>query len=483
MRPPGVSDRSTPPSPAATRRTDPGAHAAIIGQTALGRYQILRFLGAGSNADVFLARPVNPPHTPVVVKRIKPHVTQMPRFRQFFDNEVRSMLQFQHPYVVRLWDASLDDPLGPCLVLEFLQGQTLEDLLNKYRRFPPEFVGRLLGPLCHALQAAQDAKIVHRDLKPANLMVLNAGQPTMTLKVMDFGFAGFTSKPHIQMAELTGQGPMFACGTPAYVSPEMIRGDSVDSRGDLYGVGVMLYEMLTSRLPFDYDNQEALLTAHVRESPPPFAKLGVNDVPGDVEAVVHMALSKFANERPQTFRQLAELYGRAIGCDIWTESSPESYTPAPPPNAEEIVECTLAEESSFEDRFILSDLFEAMLPERLAAAKLRGFIEDVHAEAIESEPGLIRVRVGMPDKYSQQPPSGRSSAIMGWISAMRRPTVPRGREPIEVEMRMEKIDANRVSVLVAFRPVKEFMPDDLPTWHARCEGLYGVLRNYLMAAT
>jgi len=482
MRPPGVSERSSPSGHAGSRRSDSRSEASIIGQTALGRYQILRFLGAGSNADVFLARPVNPPHTPVVVKRIKPHVTQMPRFRQFFDNEVRSMMQFQHPYVVRLWDASLDDPLGPCLVLEYLQGHTLEELLNKYRRFTPDFVGRLLGPLCHALQAAQDAKIVHRDLKPANLMVLNAGLPNMTLKVMDFGFAGFTSKPHIQMAELTGQGPMFACGTPAYVSPEMIRGDSVDSRGDLYGVGVMLYEMLTSRLPFDYDDQEVLLSAHVRETPPAFAKLGVKDVPTEVEAVVQMTLAKYANERPQTFRQLAEMYGRAIGCDIWTESAPESYTPAPPPTAEEIVECTLADESSFEDRFILSDLFEAMLPEKLAAAKLRGFIEDVRGQAVESEPGLIRVRVGMPDKYLLQPPSSRS-ALMGWISAMRRPSVPRGREPIEVELRMEKIDANRVSVLVAFRPVKEFMPDDLPTWHARCEELYSILRNYLMAAT
>lgn len=479
MRPPGVTDRNPHSASGVHARPGSGPNSGVIGMTALGRYQLLRYLGAGSNADVFLARPNTPPHTPVVVKRIKPHVAQTPRFRQFFDNEVRSMQSFEHPFVVKFWDASLDDPLGPCLVLEYLQGNTLEELLRKYRRFPADFVGQILGPLCHALQAAQDAKIVHRDLKPANLMVLNAGQPNMTLKVMDFGFAGFTSKPHIQLVELTGQGHFFACGTPAYVSPEMIRGDAVDSRGDMYGVGVIMYEMLTSRLPFDYDAQETLLNAHVNEPPPPFAKIGVKDVAPEVEAVVQMVLSKFASERPQTFRQLAELYGRAIGYDLWTQFTPAGYVPRK--EQEEIVECTLAEESVLEDRYILSDRFEAMLPERLAAAKLKGFIDDVGGEAIESEPGLIRVRVGMPENYEPQPQN--RSAILGWISAMRRPTVQKGREPIEVVLRMDKLDPNRVSVLVTFRPINDFMPSDLPTWMARCEGLYVVLRKYVMAAT
>ncbi|MCZ2343970.1 MAG: serine/threonine protein kinase [Bacteroidales bacterium] len=450
----------------------------VIGMTALGRYQILRFLGAGSNADVFLARPTTPPHTPVVVKRIKPHITQTPRFRQFFDNEVRSMQSFQHPNVVQFWDASLDDPLGPCLVLEYLQGKTLEELLTQFRRFPPDFVGLILGPLCHALQAAQTAHIVHRDLKPANLMILNPGQPNMTLKVMDFGFAGFTSKPHIQLADLTGRGQIFACGTPAYVSPEMIRGDAVDSRGDLYGVGVILYEMLTSHLPFEYDAQDMLLSAHVHEPPPPFASWGVRDVPTEVETAVLMALAKFPNERPQSFRQLAEFYGRAIGMDIWAESAPVNYTPPAP--QEEIVECVLAVESTLEDRFVFSDRFEAMMPERLATAKLKGFIDDTGAEAVESEPGLVRVRVGMPARYEPQQPQSRS-AILGWISAMRRPTIPRGQEPIEIILTLNKIDANRVTVLVAFRPLKDFMPDDLRTWQARCETLNATLRRYLMA--
>ena len=470
MPPPGTSDR----------QSGSGTSSGVIGMAALGRYQILRFLGAGSNADVFLARPVSPPHTPVVVKRIKDHVAKTPRFRQFFDNEVRSMQSFQHPYIVRFMDASVDDPLGPCLVLEYVQGITLEDLLAKYRRFPADFVGQLLGPLCHALQAAQDARVVHRDLKPANLMVTHPGEPNMALKVMDFGFAGFASKPHIQLAELTGRGQIFACGTPAYVSPEMIRGDAVDSRGDLYGVGVMMFEMLTSRLPFDYHDQETLLAAHVNESPPSFADLGVKDVAPEVEAVVKMSLAKYPSERPQSFRQLTELFGRAVGLDIWAAGTPAGYVPDSADD--DIVDCTLAEvEGTLEDRYIVTDRFEAMLPERLATAKIKGFIDDVGGEAVESEPGLIRMRVGMPENYESQPQS--RSAIMGWLSAMRRPTVQPGEEPVEVVMKMDKIDSNRVAVAVSFRPITQFMPADLPTWTSRCQALSGILRRYVMAAT
>src|SRR5581483_850795 len=143
----------------------------------------------------------------------------------------------------------LTDPLGPCLVMEYVPGLTLESLLARNRVLEPVRAGRLLGYFCHALQAAHDAGIIHRDLKPANLMVQNPGTPAESLKVMDFGFAGFAAKPHIQLAELTGRGPISALGTPAYVSPEMIRGDRVDGRSDLYSVGVILYELLTGRLP------------------------------------------------------------------------------------------------------------------------------------------------------------------------------------------------------------------------------------------
>lgn len=459
-------------------RSEPAAGAS---QTCLGRYAIQGFLGAGSNADVYLAHDINDPEAKVVVKRIKKHVVANPRFRQFFDNEVKSMARFSHPYAVRLVDASLDDPMGPCLVLEYVPGVTLEALIEKYKRLPVERVAIILGRLGHALHAAHRVKIVHRDLKPANVMVRDVGTIRESLKVMDFGFAGFASKPHIQMAELTGKGDIFACGTPAYVSPEMIRGDAVDGRADLYGVGVMLYEMLTGHLPFEQDDQQELLAAHVNQPPPKFSRLGVTDVPPAIEQAVAIALSKFANERQQTAKDLVDMFGRALAVDLWAETAPPDYTPELAIAEADVVECVVAPGSpvveTAEDRFVLSDMFEAILPEKLAAAKLRGFMEDVGGVAVASEPGLIKVRVDLPPGFKDASNSG--SAILGWISAVRRPSAPRGKEPIEIDLRMDKIDANRVTVVVSFRPLKEYLPTDPKLWNDRCEAIYSVLRRYL----
>jgi serine/threonine protein kinase len=301
---------------------------------------------------------------------------------------------------------------------------------------------------------------------------------------MDFGFAGFTAKPHIHLAELTGSGQVWACGTPAYVSPEMVRGDAVDSRADLYSVGVMLYEMLTGRLPFDRPNADQMVAAHVRDQPPRFQRVGASDVPPQAEAVVQLALSKYPNERHQSARELAQRFGKAIGTDVWAATAPAGHT-APRRLSDEIVECTLAEEPakpSPSDSFLLTDKFEAMLPDRLAAVKLRGFIEDVGGEAVASEPGLIRVRVGMPARYREPTEKPSGSRILSWFAANRPPAVSRGQEPIEIDLQMDKLDPNRVKVVVTFRPLKDYLPDDQRLWNERCEGLYTMLRRYLMAS-
>jgi len=458
-----------------------GAAEAFLGQTFLGKYRTRRFLGEGSNAHVFLADTAG--GGMVVVKRIKDEAAQASRFRQFFDAEVRSMSGFVHPYVCRLLDASLDDPLGPCLVLEHIDGVTLETVLDVSKKLTPERAARLLGPLAHALVAAQKRGICHRDLKPANLMVVNPGTGAETVKVMDFGFAAFTTKPHIQLAELTGHGSIFACGTPAYVSPEMVRGDTTDARSDIYSVGVIAFELLTGRLPFDHDTQEELLAAHVREQPPKFHEVGAGQVPPAVEAAVQMALAKYANERPPTMREFIDLFSRGLGWDVWKGTAP------PTPDADIVaLQAELPPVAvtpppvvaGEDDAYVLSDTFEACLPEKLAALKLKGFIDDVKGHAVESEPGLIRVRVEMPVgwKAGGDPPSSRSG-VFGFLSGAQRPPA-RGKEPIEIELRMDKLDPNRVAVLVCFRPLPGVLPTDPRAWRERCEGYYSLLRKFVM---
>ena len=461
----------------------------FIGQTFLRRYKVRKFLGEGSNAHVFLATLSSDPKRFVVVKRIKDEAASAPRFRQFFDAEVRSMARFSHPYIVRLIDASLDDPNGACLVMDYISGVTLEAVLNKEKTMSPDRLAKVLGPLGHALYAAQLAGIVHRDLKPANLMVTGYGTDAESVRVMDFGFAGFTARPHIQLSELTGQGSFFACGTPAYVSPEMARGDSTDARADIYSVGVMLYELLTGRLPFDHADVGRLVDAHVRDTPPRFQRIGCGHIPAAVEAVVQVALSKFPSERHQTMKDLVAQYGKAVGWDVWGLTAPDGYVYAPAAESGEVVLSTAATAQPADaasERFILSDLFEATLPEKLAAIKLRGFIEDVGGEVLESEPGLIRVRVEMPVGYKESNSSrpSSSSGVFAFLSGVVRsaaPVAPRGKEPIEIELQMKKLDANKVSVLVAFRPVRPFLPTDHALWSERCEAYYTHLRQFVMA--
>lgn len=448
---------------------------AYVGRTFLGKYRVKKFVGEGSNAHVFLAQAAGDPNSRVVIKRIKDEAAIAPKFRQFFEAEVRSMLGFHHPYVVRLLDASLDDPLGACLILEYIHGVTLEAIVQRTPILHQDRVGQLLGPLAHALYAAQLGGIVHRDLKPANLMVLNPGTDKESVRVMDFGFAGFTAKPHIQLAELTGRGPIFACGTPAYVSPEMIRGDSTDARADIYSVGVMLFELLTGRLPFDMNDQEKLLAAHVHEPPPRFNRVGAGHIPPLVEATVQIALSKYPSERHQNMKELCEQFSRGVGWDCWEASAPADYSP-PEPKQIQVSALPQQSDDDIDDRFILSDMLEACLPEKLAAIKLRGFIEEVHGQVLESEPGLIRVRLELPPGWKE--PSSRSG-VFSFLSGAHR-QMRRGHEPIEVSLKMEKIDSTRVAVLVDFRPMKQYMPSDPELWLQRCEAYYSVLRKFIM---
>src|ERR1700722_5861237 len=334
--------------------------------------------------------------------------------------------------------------------------------------------------MCHALEAAHAAGIVHRDLNPANLMVLNAGTPTESLKVMDFGFAGFTAKPHIQLAELTGHGPIYAMGTPGYVSPEMIRGDRVDGRSDLYSIGVILYEMLTGRLPFNFDAQEKLLEAHIRTPPPRFEKIGIKHIPPAVESIVNLALAKYPNERPQKARELVEAYGRTVSINYWEGTAPVGWEELPT-----AAECTPPARSGLKlppDPFRITHEFEAYMPERLAAAKLRGFVDDMGGQVLASEPGLIRLWIGVPQGYKESS-NGNEKGVLGWFRNIGKPTVPKGQEPIEVELYMDKPNPSvpRLSVVVAFRPLKDYPPPNMHNWRDRCDQLNTKLRQYLGA--
>ncbi len=469
------------------------------GRVFLGRYETIRQIGEGGMGRVYLARQTDLGRQ-VVVKVMHDHVATDPTFRERFARETLLMARFQHPYAVTLYDASLNDPEGPCIVMEYIRGITLDEVLRKNTRLSPGRVGRLLGQMCEVLQAAHTEGIIHRDLKPSNLMIVDADSPYEMLKVMDFGLAKLisagTSNPGVAVSNAE-----FAVGTPGYMCPEQARGEDMDNRGDLYSVGVILYELLTGRLPFAGKSTMDMLLAHATEEPPRFAHIahGV-DVPPEIEAVVQGCLTKDPNDRPNTARDLAEQYERAL---VRAPEAPVAVSPsakgragaprlivpsraAPAPvlvptsatAAQQGAPTTPAPATTppgaVTDPLAIVQYLEAWMPETIATYKLRGFINDVGGEVVESVPGRIKVRLGGQGcVYSA--PVARSS--FSWLGIGRKAPF------IEMELRLNRPDPAREShlrITVILRSSSPEVSTD-GAWRKICGQIFCDLRGYLMA--
>jgi tRNA A-37 threonylcarbamoyl transferase component Bud32 len=452
------------------------------GRVFMGRYETIRLLGEGGMGRVYLARQLDLGRQ-VVVKVMHDHIAADPKFRERFTRETLLMARFQHPYAVTLYDASLNDPQGPCIVMEYIRGVTLDQLLRSNGRLSPGRVGRLLYMFCEVLQAAHTAGIIHRDLKPANLMVVDPDTPYELVKVMDFGLAKLLGPDTV--AKITVTNTEFAVGTPGYMCPEQARGEEMDGRGDLYSVGVILYELLTGRLPFAGRSTMDVLLAQVTEEPPPFSFMaGDHDVPEAVERVVQKCLAKVPAQRPRHARELAEMYEAAL---VGASPSFELSRPAVPVAAASAPAVTQARgglasppapaptvdpaENPVHDPLAVVHHLEAWMPEKIAAYKLRGFVHDVGGELAESIPGRIRVRVG--GKGSVYAAGRRSFSFLG---------LGRRDGPTDVELRLEHGDegrGNHLRITVVFRPPASDLAADL-TWRNLCTQIFCDLRAYLM---
>jgi eukaryotic-like serine/threonine-protein kinase len=488
----------------------------MLGRIFMGRYEPVRLLGEGGMGRVYLARQLDLGRQ-VVVKVMHDHIAADPKFRERFTRETLLMARFQHPYAVTLYDASLNDPQGPCIVMEYIRGITLDQLLQSNGRLTPARVGRLLYQLCEVLQAAHGLGIIHRDLKPSNLMIVDPDTPYELLKVMDFGLAKMLTPD--QLAKITQTHTEFAVGTPGYMCPEQARGDEMDGRGDLYSVGILLYELLSGRLPFAGRSTMDLLLAHVTEEPPPLS-VATNDLnlPPALEDVIRQCLAKNPDDRPRSARQLAELYELALTSQpassppprldgseatlgtaapsegsVSAESEHETSAGAAiPPSgrleeqrqgemertvAVPVTPLTPVPESrkvEAHDPFAVVHHLEAWMPERIAEYKLRGFIYDVGGEMIESAPGRIHVRFGGRGSVYVAPRQGLS-----WLGIGRRAST------IDMELLLENTDSsrgNQLHITVIFRSSGNDLNGSL-AWRNVCTQIFCDLRGYLMGQT
>ena len=440
----------------------------MLGQVILGKYQIVRLLGEGGMGRVFLARRQDTGQE-VVVKLLHGHLTNDPKFRELFVREMQYMARFRHPHVVQLYDAAVEGPQGPCIIMEYVAGSTLDDLIERQGRFDPVRVGRWLGQICSALKYAHAIPLIHRDLKPANLMAANPGTAGEQIKIMDFGLSQFTAVPHLDLGELRG-GIKRVAGTPEYLSPEQARGDEIDTRSDLYCVGLILFEALTGRRPFSGNTARDLMYEHSYNTPPAFAKVGVTDIPPALEAVVQRCLYKYAAERPRDANELAQLYERALGVKITLDDQVQA-----PPQA---ARAPAASNRSLRIPGAIIYTLEAWMPEKIAVLKLQGFLETAGGEVVGSEPGLVRVRLLHPSAFGMKSKSGFFAKLV--LGKKAPPPPPKF---IHLDLYMEKNDPtqqNRLTLTLVLRADNSDLPNDHEGREA-CEKICGEICAYLMA--
>ncbi len=268
----------------------------FIGKVFDGRYEILARIGEGGMGVVYKARQVSIDRV-IAIKMLNPQMASDQQWVQRFSNEARACSRLQHPNTIRMFDFGQSQQDGRYfLTMEFLEGMVLRGAIQQ-GPMAPNRVMKILIQCCASLAEAHAIGIIHRDIKPDNVFLLNmAGSPDF-VKLLDFSVAKLLQENDRMK---TQAGVVF--GTPQYMSPEQGRGLPLDARSDLYALGILGYEMLTGRVPFNDDNPMTVLQMHLRAELPPLPP----NLPPNVVAVVKKALEKDPSRRYQSAGEMMQ---------------------------------------------------------------------------------------------------------------------------------------------------------------------------------
>jgi eukaryotic-like serine/threonine-protein kinase len=261
----------------------------------VGRYRIEKAIGEGAMAAVYKAHDPDIDRT-VAIKLLKAHLQQDPEYRQRFLREAKGAGILSHPNIVTVYDVG-DKDGHPYMAMEFIEGETLADVLREKRVLPVDKVVQIGIQLARALDFAHKRGIVHRDVKPGNIMLL---KDSATVKVADFGICRIDDG---HTAHSTQVGSVL--GTPHYMSPEQVLGEKADARSDLFSAGVVLYQLLTQTLPFEGETLITVAYKITKSEPTPLDVLRP-DLPLSLRRIVDRSLRKPREKRFQSGAELAE---------------------------------------------------------------------------------------------------------------------------------------------------------------------------------
>lgn len=310
------------------------------------RYRIIRRLGGGGMGTVFLAEQIAVGNRPVALKVLLRKLLDDPEFLLRFHNEAASTGRIHHPNVVTIYESGQADDSTPYIAMEYLEGETLREALTQRGAMAPQETVEIIQQVARGLNAAHRLGIIHRDLKPDNIFLTpgeevgeasgvptSAATPPATVKIVDFGIAKLR-----ESATHTIAGTVL--GTPAYMSFEQaagMRSDELDLRSDIYSLGVVVYEMLTGRVPFHSDTPLGCVRKHLTEEPPPFRAVKP-DLPAlpQLERVVLKALRKDRNQRCGSALEFARELAEALGGTQPTVPLPQTRVVPPEAPAREV---------------------------------------------------------------------------------------------------------------------------------------------------